>query len=245
MAVMLVRRLATTVALVSFASASVSAQDGLREWSWTIAPYLAATSLTGEAAIGQVRVDAEASDIFSNLEFAFMAYVEAMRGEWGVGLDIIYGELATPLADPSGELTVTQGTYTGTVIRQLTSSTNAYAGARWNSLSAKIVLRGTAGDTRQEKDWVDPVLGASVDHPMGEGWRVSVVGDVGGFGLGSRFSVQLWPNVFVDIATNGRLGLGYRLLYVNYTDDAGARYFEYDVLTHGPTFGFVFLLGGA
>jgi hypothetical protein len=236
-----VRRLATTVALAAFASASLSAQ-GLREWSWKVAPYLAATSLTGDAAIGQVRVDAGASDIFSNLEFAFMAYVEAMRDEWGVGLDIIYGESTAPLSDPSGELTVTQGTYTGTVIRKLTSSTNAYAGARWNSLSATIVLRGTAGDARQEKDWVDPVLGGSVDHPIGERWRLSVVGDVGGFGLGSRFSGQLWPNVFLDIATNGRLGLGYRLLYVNYRDDAGARYFEYDVLTHGPTFGFVFLL---
>lgn len=238
----MVRRLATTVALTSVASAPVSAQDGLRALRWKIAPYLAATSLTGEAAIGQVRVDAGASDIFSNLEFAFMAYVEAMRDEWGVGLDIMYGELTAPLSDPSGELTVTQGTYTATVIRQITSSTNAYAGARWNSLSATIVLRGTAGDTRQEKDWVDPVLGASVDHPIGEQWRLSVVGDVGGFGLGSRFSGQLWPNVFLDIATNGRLGLGYRLLYVNYRDDAGARYFEYDVLTHGPTFGFVFLL---
>ena len=238
----MVRRLAAAVALTSVANAPLAAQDGLQAWRWKVAPYLAATAMTGEAAIGEVHVDAGASDVFSNLEFAFMGYVEGMRDEWGVGLDIIYGELTTPLSDPSGELTVTQGTYTATVIRQLTSSTNAYAGARWNSLSAKIVLPGTAGDTRKEKDWVDPVLGASIDHPLGERWRLSVVGDVGGFGLGSQLSGQLWPNVFLDIATNGRLGLGYRLLYVNYKDDAGARYFEYDILTHGPTFGFVFLL---
>ena len=201
--------------------------------------------MTGEAAIGQVETATEADllDILNHLEFAFMGYVEAMRGDWGVGVDIIYGELNAPLSDPSGELTVTQGTYTATLIRQFTPLTGAYAGARWNSLSTRIVLRGTAGDSHRDKDWVDPVLGGSVDRPIGERWRLGVVGDVGGFGLGSRFSGQLWPNIFLDIATNGRLGFGYRLLYVNYRDDDGTRYFNYDVLTHGPTFGFVFLLG--
>jgi hypothetical protein len=242
----LVRRLAAA-ALVSLASAPSSAQDGFQDWRWTIAPYLAGVSLTGETAIGQLHatLDADALDILSHIEFAFMAYVEAMKGDWGVGLDIMYAELSAPLSDPSGELTITQGTYTAALIRQITPRTRAYAGARWNSLGAKIVLSGTGGDSQKDRDWVDPVLGGSVDRALSERWRFSATGDVGGFGLGSKLSAQLWPNIFLNIATNGRLGLGYRLLYVNYRDDEGARYFEYDVLTHGPTFGFVFLLGGA
>ena len=242
-----IRRLAAALALVSVASVPSPAQNGLQHWRWTIAPYLAGVSLNGETTIGELQatLEGDALDHLGDIEFAFMAYVEAMRSDWGAGLDIFYGELNATLSDPSGELSTTLGTYTGMLIRQVTPRTRAYVGARWNSLDAKIVLRGTAGDTRKEKDWVDPVLGGSANRAIGDRWLLSVVGDVGGFGLGSKLSAQLWPNVFLNIATNGRVGLGYRLLYVNYRDDEGARYFKYDVLTHGPTFGFVFLLGGA
>jgi hypothetical protein len=241
----MVRRLMAAVALVSLAAIPSLAQGGLQDWRWTVAPYLAGVSLTGETTIGQLQATVDADAILDNIEFAFMAYVEAMKRDWGVGLDVIYAELSVPLSDPSGELSTTMGTYSATLIRQITPQTRAYVGARWNSLSAEIFVSGTAGDSKSDKDWVDPVLGGSVNRAINERWRFGVVGDVGGFGLGSRLSGQLWPNLFLNIAENGRLGLGYRLLYVNYRDDEGARYFEYDVLTHGPTFGFVFLLGGA
>ena len=171
----MVRRLATALALASFASAPSSAQGGLQEWRWTIAPYLAGVSLTGETTIGQVQgvVDADAADVFSNLEFAFMAYVEAMREDWGVGVDIIYAELSAPLSDPSGELTITQGTYTATLIRQITPRTRAYAGARWNSLSAELVLSGTAGDARKGQG-----LGGSRAGRFGEPSRSASDGDL-------------------------------------------------------------------
>lgn len=224
---------------------AASAQARSEPWRIKIAPYLAGTSMTGQMGIGPLVADVDAgfSDILSNLEFAFMGYFEAMRGPWGVGVDIVYANLGAPLADPPGDLDGTQGIYTATIIRQIDPITTAYFGARWNDLSTTIALSG-GGTASRDKDWVDPIIGAVLNTPINEQWRFGLVGDVGGFGIGSRFTGQLWPNFFLNVAQNGRLGLGYRLLYVNYEDDSGDRYFEYKVLTHGPTLGFVFLLGG-
>jgi hypothetical protein len=240
------RSIAVLAVLASLVFPTASGQAGSEKWRWKIAPYLAGISLNGETGIGQLHatVDAEFSDILSNVDFAFMAYVEAMRGAWGVGLDIMYANLGAPLSNPPGNLEGTQGTYTAVLIRQISLDGIAYVGARWNSLSTEISLSGTSGSASRDKNWVDPILGGILGVPISESWLFELAGDVGGFGIGSRLSGQLWPNVFFNVAENGRLGLGWRLLYVDYEDDSGSRSFEYDILTHGPTFGFVFLLGG-
>lgn len=97
-----------------------------------------------------------------------------------------------------------------------------------------------AGVRREFSDsqaWFEPFVGLRAGFEFGEGWSVSLRGDLGGFGFdGSDFSWQA-------IATLGyrwrfeqwSLGLfaGYRALGQDYRDDD----FKWDMVTHGPLIG--------
>jgi hypothetical protein len=63
------------------------AQSPPGAWRVTVAPYLMAAGMNGTAGIGRLQsdVDMSASDIFSNLQFGFMCYFEAMKGKWASG----------------------------------------------------------------------------------------------------------------------------------------------------------------
>jgi hypothetical protein len=36
-----------------------------------------------------------------------------------------------------------------------------------------------------DKDWVDPYIGARIQHPLADRWMLDAYADVGGFGVGS------------------------------------------------------------
>lgn len=90
-------------------------------------------------------------------------------------------------------------------------------------------------------DWIDPLLGARLRHHMAPGEEIILRGDVGGFGVASDFSWQLigaYSWVFSDWRGIDWAGVvGYRALYVDYSEGKGANKFQYDILTHGPILG--------
>ena len=46
----------------------------------------------------EVEVDVSPSDIFDNLQFGGMAYLEVRKAKWGTGVDILYMALGTDVA---------------------------------------------------------------------------------------------------------------------------------------------------
>ena len=90
-------------------------------------------------------------------------------------------------------------------------------------------------------DWVDPLVGLRLRHQIGPGLNLTVSGDVGGFDVGSKFSWQSIAAVNYDFYTSKSVVwsgmLGYRALYVDYTQGSGRTQFEYDVTMHGPIMG--------
>lgn len=89
--------------------------------------------------------------------------------------------------------------------------------------------------------WVDPLVGFRVRHHLAPGQHLSLEADIGGFGIGSRFSAE--AQLAYGIEFGNALGinwagvLGYRALYVDYTQGSGSSFFEMNLLQHGPLLG--------
>ena len=90
-------------------------------------------------------------------------------------------------------------------------------------------------------DWTDPFIGARLRLAVAPGHEIIVRGDVGGFDVGSKFSWQAIAGYQFDFAAWSGITfsglLGYRALYVDYTQGEGRRHYEFDMLQHGPVLG--------
>jgi hypothetical protein len=92
-------------------------------------------------------------------------------------------------------------------------------------------------------EWVDPVVGLRVRHQIAPGKNLRLEGDIGGFGAGSEFS---WQAVGVYSFQTQCLGmpliadLGYRALYVDYSENGRFGENGLNVLQHGPLMGITF-----
>jgi hypothetical protein len=84
------------------------------------------------------------------------------------------------------------------------------------------------------RSWGDPLIGGRYHFDFGNGFGLSVYGDVGGFDLGAHTDWQVIGTV--DYALNSwiNLHLGYRSLNFNYTSSNGN--LGFDVHMRGPIF---------
>jgi hypothetical protein len=67
-----------------------------------------------------------------------------------------------------------------------------------------------------------------------------VYSEIGGFGVGSDFTWQVFPTFGVNLAKWFSLDFGYRWLAIDYKSGENQTLFKYDVLTQGPILGFAF-----
>jgi hypothetical protein len=90
-------------------------------------------------------------------------------------------------------------------------------------------------------DWLDPVVGARLRRDLGHGDRLVARGDVGGFGLGSKFSWCLTSTYNFAMYQRKRSSvsghLGYRLLSVDYSAGSGWAAYQSRLFIHGPVIG--------
>ena len=92
-------------------------------------------------------------------------------------------------------------------------------------------------------DWVDPFVGLRVRHELSPGNELQFLGDVGGFGVGSDFSWQLFAGYSFDFSfwQSTLHGLvGYRALAVDYSEGSGANANSINLVLHGPVAGLSF-----
>lgn len=89
--------------------------------------------------------------------------------------------------------------------------------------------------------WFDPLIGLRLRQRFSPQADMVLRGDVGGFGVGSKFSWQAMGYLNWDFARTERVVwsamVGYRALYVDFEKGAGNTLYEYDMLTHGPMMG--------
>ena len=236
-----------TVLAASPAAAQAPAGDS---WRVTVAPYFLGAGMNGTTTVkGQdVTVDMSFSDILKNLQFGAMGFVVARKGQWGVGGDAIWMALGANGTAPgpvgvTASADMSQGAFAFYGLRRLAPYADVFFGGRVNYLSANLRINTPlqVRSVEGSKTWFDPLVGLQLRTPEnGKRWHAQVYTEIGGFGVGSTFTWQIFPTVGVDLTKRAALEFGYRWLDIDYSSGENTTLFKYDVLTQGPVLGFAF-----
>ena len=92
-------------------------------------------------------------------------------------------------------------------------------------------------DIEETQEWVDPYVGARAHWGFQGPWYVVGRGDIGGFGVGSDLTWQVYGGLGCQLARYASVELGYRHLDVDYSDDQ----FAADIAYSGPMLGARFM----
>jgi len=255
--------------LAAFAP-SVAAEEKPAEsaWEFHIAPYMWAISMNGNATVKglEADVDVSFSDIWDELNFAFMLEYEARKGHWGLWGNTIYANLGNSnVSGPSGLTNIDPtvkslwqglggfyrlGTWdlaNAPGKKSPSVTVDTYFGARYTYLDLKLdfdgVFQNRVNNVSQDKSWVEPLVGARTIWDFSERWTATLAGDIGGIAFGSDFAWDAFGligyrfNLFGE--KNAQAIAGYRALSQDYTDGSGRDKFQWDVTLYGPILGLV------
>lgn len=240
--------------------APLSLED--QQWRFRSIGWLWAMGLEGTlgARGASVSVDASFADVLDATDslIGIAGRLEIGKGRWGGFIDGLYNRLGVedatgPLGLAEVDVTMEQAIIDFGVLFRLTEmeiealdgtsgrlSLDLYAGGRYSSLDIEIDPEVAA--TREGgRDWIDPIIGASVAMPIANHVNLEARGDVGGFGAASDFT---WSAMLLLVYEFELFDLpasvfgGYRAIGQDYSDGSGSDRFEWDVTLHGPTLGF-------
>lgn len=225
-------------------------------WDVEAQLYLMLTSIEGDAGIGRaqgISVDVDFDTILENLDLTGMVHIEAIHASrWGVALDYSFMDLSADLSGPQGGIAdagVRQGVLQFDLLYRMPigkGSIDWITGIRWwdNVIDLTIdatILPGSV-NVSVEEDWIDVFIGARWTTPVNDTWDFMIRGDIGGFGLESDFTGQLYGNLRWNMSDYWAFDIGYKGVWVDY--ESGTRgqpgYFAYDTLTHGPVLGVIY-----
>jgi hypothetical protein len=130
-----------------------------------------------------------------------------------------------------------------------------YAGGRawWQRADADLDVSGTLNvldlsltregvfSASKSVSWFDPLVGVRLRHQFAPTWNFVLSGDVGGFGVGSKFSWQVLAALDYEFCRSKSVVwsgmIGYKALSVDYSQGSGLTHYEYDMTMYGPIFG--------
>jgi hypothetical protein len=202
-------------------------------WEFTVSPYFFLASLDGTiGAVGQqAEVNARFRDLFRNLDFAIMGQVEARKGNWSILGDAMYmslsGERVTPnplFGDIEVEVkeTIIEPAVAYRVLKVERGSIDLIGGVRFWHVKPHITFQPRIlplVDVEESKIWADPIVGARGTASLSP--RVFLQGrfDVGGFGVSSDFTGQVFGGLGFQVKPRVALVGGYRYLRVDYANE--------------------------
>lgn len=241
-----------TLAAVAAAARADDSVDYLRrdDWSLNISPYAWAASLKGTAAavpgLPSIKVDADFKDILENLDLAAMTLVELRYRKFGAYADIIYTDISSDAKTPRqilfDDIDVESEMFIGTfggayrAVEGDRGFLDLLAGARVWSVDTHLDLNGGLLDGREIEDnenWVDPVIGVKGRFDFGHGLFLYGMGNVGGFGVASDLTWDVFGGLGYRFNETFSAIAGYRHLEVDYSHEA----FKFDVELSGPVIG--------
>ena len=235
-----------SIIAVTPAMAQAPAADG---WKYTVAPYIFGAGMNGTSVVAgqELDVDMSFSDILSHLQFGAMGLVVARKGNWGVGGDAVWMALGANATSPgpigvTGSVDMNQGAFSFYGVRRLAPFADLMFGGRVNTLQGNLRFNGpNQRSVDGSKTWFDPIVGVQLRTPdTGKRWHAQVYTEIGGFGVGSSFTWQIFPTVGVKISKAASIDFGYRWLDIDYSSGDNLTLFKWDVLTQGPVIGLRF-----
>lgn len=211
--------------------------------SFSVTSYIWATAIDGRSATPAADIGLRFQDVLKELDGAMMIAAEMRIGRWSFLVDGQYSQVTAGGSLPGpffsslkvrSQSTTIQGAALYRAYDDAGVSLDVGPGIRFWNLNNKLeILPGLANlhiDHRQSETWVDPTFGARLGLNLGGPWSLTVAGDLGGFGVGSRFTWQALGTVNYAWDKHWTFKAGYRALYVDYRSGG----FLYDVIMHGP-----------
>lgn len=247
--------------LPAICAASLCLTAQAEDWEIELSPYLFATGLSGDTGVNNVvgEVDMSFSDIWSNLDSAFMGAFDISNGKWSFLGDTLFAKLkdeeTKSWQGPGGigsltgnlDATITENVYHLAVAYRVSgdseSKVDLFAGARYTKLENDLDLTFTTGgllpggstNIGTNESWVDPLIGVRILTPMSEDWSFLTYLDYG-FGSGeSDGSYQAMLGFNWQTASFLTLKFGYRYLDWDYADDGSG--YVWDMTMDGFYFG--------
>jgi hypothetical protein len=210
--------------------------------SWILEPYFLVPNMSGTAVVHGLESDVNAGsgDILGALDFGAMLYIEMHGPKTSVSLDNTYMNLgadgSTALGDVSVDLRQTGVALTG--YRRFGRCFEGSLGLTFNRIKGGLTSTGPLGiDREAHQTWVDPYVGVRLQTPDPKRWRFTFTGSVGGFGVGSDFAWQAYPEIGYRCSPTFELSGGFRAIDMDFENGAGSDAFKYDVTTYGPQLG--------
>ena len=227
----------------------VLAEAPASDWRQTVFLYGMVPMINGDAQVGplEVPVDSSMDDFFDTLDFGAMAAYRIENDEWSFAADATFMNLSdsrqTAQGRASARLQTEQTTFMVTGGRRVEPHLEALFSLAYFDVSADLRVRvlQQVREVSREVDWIDPMIGLNYDRPLSGKWRITLRGDVGGFGLGSDFTWHALTKFTYQHSERWSWYFGYRAIAYDYEDDGeGFDYQRYDLLQHGPGAGIAF-----
>jgi hypothetical protein len=226
--------------------------DSSKKYQLYLEPYLMFTSMSGTTGIGRAPstfICVPASKVFSYLKIGGMLYAEVHNDKLAFTSDLFYADLTQDASSKnnviSGTATLKQFWWELEGLYRLNPWLEVGVGARINNITAGVNINATVTNpvdlsktwnVSKSNTWVDPLIVARLKTVVHEKWLFQLRADIGGFGIGSSIAWQLQPDIFYRASKLLELGLGYRIISMNYTkgDKGTDGYFLYDMEEYGP-----------
>ena len=221
-------------------------------WQFQLTFYGWATGIDGNVGIRSlptVPVNASFVDLVSNLQGILPVSFVAKKDNWTILFDFFWTDLGVENNLPGPLLGKVNADLRQTLasiafgyrlpVGDPNFDLSATAGFRYQRLSLDTSLYSLAipfaASESDVKDWLDPVFGLSLQYRINDKWFVNALGDIGGFGLGSKLTWQAFGAVGYNWTQNWSTAVGYRALYTDYQSVTGLfSNFRYETTIHGP-----------
>lgn len=226
----------TKRAMAAIAASCVACGAQAGDWTYTIAPYFWGPEVRTSFDIGPNPPVSGDTSIFDILKGAFLIAGEARNGRWAIGGEFNYLNLGDdvsvgPFDDAAswnlkGTMSSLGASYA--VFEDDLSRLEALAGLRhWDLDVSTTVLDRTAS---KDESWTDPLIGARYHRVLNERWSLTAMGNVGGFGYGSKFQWEAIAQASWKWKPGISVAGGYRHLDVEFQEDRNV----IDLILTGP-----------
>ena len=121
----------------------------------------------------------------------------------------------------------------------LNLTAGAIAAANSQLLNVQKIGAGTI-ETTNRMQWLDPLVGLRMRHSISPGQNFELRGDIGGFGIGTKFTWQTVGAYVPEIDYRGwKIGglIGYRALSIDYANCRNGKENSFNAILHGPIIG--------
>ena len=215
--------------------------------------------------------DTRFKEVFANMVYAIPLHFEFGKNRWGVITDVLYvkdelGQSAQytffpklpekSTIDFSSDYTISKlqieafGAYNFRKHskEQVNCKLDVLLGARFTQQKNLLELKQESIlDTldffpfSHTEQYVDPLIGASYTLKFHEKWKFYLMGNLGGFSVGSKFTSELLSTLSFEAVKFLNINLGYRWIYTNYDNGkSGMEYYSNKSNEFGPMLSLTF-----